>query len=137
MNPDIDAWSLADSAKDMDILNYEEELDGEAILGAYEVSKSIKFLIMVIWDFHILIISPLPHGSQKLLSSQGYSLFPLVKEISDLHPGIKGVLHLSSLFKGGLDVPFMWGAHIIPDIIECTSDIILKKWDPDFHFSKL
>lgn len=37
MNPDIDAWSLADSAKDMDILNYEEELDGEAILGTYEV----------------------------------------------------------------------------------------------------
>lgn len=37
MNPDIDAWSLADSAKDMDILNYEEELDGEAILGDYEV----------------------------------------------------------------------------------------------------
>ena len=106
MNPDIDAWSLADSSKDMDILNYEEELDGEAILGAYEVSKSIEFLIMVIWDFHILIISPLPYGSQKLLSLQGYSLFPLVKEISDLHPGIKGVLHLSGLFKG-LDVPFV------------------------------
>ena len=107
MNPDIDAWSLADSAKDMDILNYEEELDGEAILGAYEVSKSIEFLITVIWDFHILIISPLPYGSQKLFSLQDYSLFPLVKEISDLHPGIKGVLHLSGLFKGGLDVPFV------------------------------
>ncbi len=39
MNPDTDAWSLADSAEDMDILNYEEELDGEAILGAYELSK--------------------------------------------------------------------------------------------------
>lgn len=37
MNPDIDTWSFADSAKDMDILHYEEELDSEAILRAYEV----------------------------------------------------------------------------------------------------
>ena len=37
MNPDSDALSLADSDKDMKILNYKEELDGEAILEAYEV----------------------------------------------------------------------------------------------------
>ena len=37
LNPDIDAWSVVDSAKDTDILNYEEEVDGEAIIRAYEV----------------------------------------------------------------------------------------------------
>ncbi|XP_038168257.2 mucin-17-like [Arvicola amphibius] len=31
-----------DSAKDKDILNYEEELDGEAILGAYEVFHRVR-----------------------------------------------------------------------------------------------
>lgn len=85
MNPRFNAWFLADSAKYMDILNWEEELDGEAMLGPYEVWKSTEFMLGVIWYFYTLTLSSLPHGPQKLLSPQGYLLLlPLIIKTSYL-----------------------------------------------------
>ena len=69
----------------MDILNWEEELDGDAMLGPYEVWKSIEFMLGIIWDFYTLTISSLSRGPQKLLSPQWYSLIlPLIVETSYL-----------------------------------------------------
>ena len=41
MNHCIYIWSLPDSAKDMDTLNCEEQLEGEAMLGPHDLWLAI------------------------------------------------------------------------------------------------
>lgn len=133
LNPRFNAWFLADSAKYMDILNWEEELDGEAMLGPYEVWKSIEFMLGVIWYFYTLTLSSLPHGPQKLLSPQGYLLLlPLIIKTSYLPLNQREPCIFPVCLKEAYIFILGEGGHTLPDITGWVWDILLNKWVPDF-----
>lgn len=96
INPGFNAWFLADSAKDMDILNWDEELDGEAMLGLYEFGSQLNLLlelygIFTLWPYlpchmasetpfspRVLTPSPFDYGDKGSLESFQFVLRRLI-----------------------------------------------------------